>query len=267
METIRNGSKGEAVKVLQKALGIDADGIFGTETTVAVCNFQKSKGLDCDGIVGAKTWEALGIKETNSKCVDSCVLYKPLPVHVSSKPNRQIKYICIHYTAGASSAGGRAIGEYNVFCKREASADFAVDDTSIVQFNPDIQNKYCWSVGDKKNPYSTGGKLNGKCFNNNSISIEICSNLKKGTSASAANHSGWYFTEAALDNAKKLTKILMKKYNIPLERVVRHYDVTGKLCPGIIGWNDEDIYDSVSGKRTAKKNNSSEWIKFKESLK
>ena len=28
-----------------------------------------------------------------------------------------------------------------------------------------------------------------------------------------------------------LVKLLMKKYNVPAERVMRHYDVTGKICP------------------------------------
>ena len=33
----------------------------------------------------------------------------------------------------------------------------------------------------------------------------------------------------------------MKELNIPKERVIRHYDVTGKSCPGIIGWNEDTI--------------------------
>ena len=37
-------------------------------------------------------------------------------------------------------------------------------------------------------------------------------------------------------------------FNIPKERVVRHYDVTGKICPGWAGWFGE---------------NSREWYKFK----
>ena len=32
-------------------------------------------------------------------------------------------------------------------------------------------------------------------------------------------------------NAIALGKQLMKKYNIPISRVVRHYDVTHKVCP------------------------------------
>ena len=30
---------------------------------------------------------------------------------------------------------------------------------------------------------------------------------------------------------------VMKRYGIPIENVVRHYDISGKYCPGIIGWN------------------------------
>jgi N-acetylmuramoyl-L-alanine amidase CwlA len=29
----------------------------------------------------------------------------------------------------------------------------------------------------------------------------------------------------------------MQTYSIDKDHVIRHYDVTGKLCPGIIGWN------------------------------
>ena len=150
---------------------------------------------------------------------------------------------------------------------REASADFAVDDRDIVQFNPDLSNYYCWAVGDKKNQYSSGGQLNGKATNKNTISIEICSTCTPATSENVniPNHSGWSFSEESLNNAVKLAKILIKKYNIPLTNVVRHYDITGKLCPGIIGWNNEPIY--INGKASKNKSDSSSWEAFKERLK
>ena len=267
MNTLKKGSKGEEVKVLQKALNITVDGDFGTKTETAVKEFQKSKGLVADGIVGKKTWEALGITEnTNSKSVDSSVLYSPLKVHISKLSNRPITYIAIHYTAGGSSKKGSALNVKKVFETRNASADFCVDDETMVQFNPDIKNNYCWSVGDKKYPNSKGASLYGKATNRNTISIEMCSNLKKGYSAQYANHDGWYITDETIKQCIKLTKILMKKFNIPIERVVRHYDISGKLCPGVIGWNDELIYTD-NGKPTNKRNNSSKWIEFKELLK
>ena len=271
MSTLKLGSEGDEVKLLQKKLNITDDGIFGKQTEEAVKVFQKQHNLEDDGIVGRQTWNALGVKETtnstNSKCVDSSVIYAPLTKCITKAPNRSIKYIVYHFTAGASSAPGRAKGMKSSWEKSQrASADFGVDDRDICQFNPDLNNYNCWHCGDKLNPFGGGGKYHGKATNRNSIGIEICSNIKKGADVSKPNHSGWFYTEEALNNAVKLGKILMKKYNIDIDHVVRHYDVSGKLCPGLLGWNDGTIYNT-DGTKTNKKNNSSEWLKFKERLK
>lgn len=248
---LKIGNKGEEVKRLQEALGINNDGIFGKQTEEAVKLFQKKNGLEVDGIVGDKTWAALGFKDEIN------IIKMPLGVHISKAPNREIKYLAIHFTAGSSSKAGSAKSVKHVFESRKASADFAVDDQDIVQFNPDLKNYYCWAVGDGNGKYGVTNK--------NSISIEICSSLKKGTSAAVPNHSGWYFTDAALENAVKLSKYLMKKYNIPIERVIRHYDASRKSCPGLVGWNDGTLYKE-DGSKTKEKNNSNEWIKFKKKL-
>ena len=58
------------------------------------------------------------------------------------------------------------------------------------------------------------------------------------------NDGNWYFTEASLNNAIALAKYLMQQYGIPADRVIRHYDVNGKLCPGIIGWNADSGNES-----------------------
>ena len=248
---LKIGNKGEEVKRLQEALGINNDGIFGKQTEDAVKLFQKKNGLEVDGIVGDKTWAALGFKDEIN------IIKMPLGVHISKAPNREIKYLAIHFTAGSSSKAGSAKSVKHVFESRKASADFAVDDQDLVQFNPDIKNYYCWAVGDGNGKYGVTNK--------NSISIEICSSLKKGTSAAVPNHSGWYFTDAALENAVKLSKYLMKKYNIPIDRVIRHYDASRKSCPGLVGWNDGTLYKE-DGSKTKEKNNSNEWIKFKKKL-
>lgn len=248
---LKIGNKGEEVKRLQEALGINNDGIFGKQTEEAVKLFQKKNGLEVDGIVGDKTRAALGFKDEIN------IIKMPLGVHISKAPNREIKYLAIHFTAGSSSKAGSAKSVKHVFESRKASADFAVDDQDIVQFNPDLKNYYCWAVGDGNGKYGVTNK--------NSISIEICSSLKKGTSAAVPNHSGWYFTDAALENAVKLSKYLMKKYNIPIDRVVRHYDASRKSCPGLVGWNDGTLYKE-DGSKTKEKNNSNEWIKFKKKL-
>lgn len=60
---LRRGDRGEDVVVLQKALGVEADGDFGPDTEKAVRKAQKAAGLRQDGIVGPETWAALEKKE------------------------------------------------------------------------------------------------------------------------------------------------------------------------------------------------------------
>lgn len=57
--TLRRGSRGDTVRVLQRLLGITVDGDFGPKTEAAVMTFQKKAGLVADGVVGAYTWAAL----------------------------------------------------------------------------------------------------------------------------------------------------------------------------------------------------------------
>ena len=128
------------------------------------------------------------------------------------------------------------------------SADFIVDDSEIVQYNSDISHRACWAVGGKKYTSMTtseGGKYYNICTNSNSISIEMCSN-KVNTKKLGATDTDWYLTEATINNAVELTKYLMKQYNIPIENVIIHHQVTGKICPNpwcvnqsrLSKWND-----------------------------
>ena len=267
--TYKRGSKGDTVRQIQKALAnagfaVTCDGIFGQATEKAVKAYQKQKGLPADGIVGAKTLPLL-IPGTPSEGIDIANGY--IHTHITRSINRPIKYIAVHYTAGGTSKKGAAMNTKSVFLnpKRRGSADFVVDDETIVQINPDLKNYYCWGVGDSKNHTSGGGRLYSIATNRNTISIEVCSNLKKGFSASYPNHAGWYYTTASLDNTRRLIRYLMKKYNVPKANVVRHYDISGKLCPGIHGWNDAYIYTDT-GTKTGEKNNSKEWLEFWQSI-
>ena len=271
--TLKYGSRSEEVKTLQRLIGVTADGIFGKQTEAVVREYQRKNGLIADGIVGPKTWllllpagEPTGtVAEKPTGTVanqkDINIIDCHINTHITYAPCRAVKYIAVHYTAGSTSKTGTARQTRNVFLQRKASADFVIDDTEIVRINPDLNNYFCWSVGDKKNGYSGGGRLYGVATNRNTISIEICSNLTKGTSPAVANHKGWYFTPSALQNAQRLVKWLMAKYNIPKTNVVRHYDVSGKLCPGVVGWNDAPLY-TTDGKATGEKNTSAVWYEF-----
>jgi uncharacterized protein YkwD len=75
--TLQEGSSGEAVEVLQRALqraGFDpgpVDGEFGPMTAAAVRSFQAARGLVVDGIVGPQTWSALGEGEVTGPCANA----------------------------------------------------------------------------------------------------------------------------------------------------------------------------------------------------
>lgn len=170
---------------------------------------------------------------------------------ITSAPGRKIEYIVIHYTAGVTSHKGSAMNTADWFNNPAAvaSSDFIVDDAEVVQYNNSIKKQYTWHCGGVRYPSSKGGTLYGKCLNKNSIGVEICS-TNSTRKMKNANDPSYSFTQAVVDNAVELVKELMKQYNIDSDHVVRHYDCTGKPCPGIYGWN-------------ADSGSEAEWEKFK----
>lgn len=56
---LKLGSKGEAVKLVQKVVGATQDGDFGSVTELRVKNWQKANNLLADGIVGVVTWKKM----------------------------------------------------------------------------------------------------------------------------------------------------------------------------------------------------------------
>jgi flagellum-specific peptidoglycan hydrolase FlgJ len=185
---------------------------------------------------------------------------KTSTTNTTASQGRKILYIVEHYTAGVTSKSGSAANTASWFAQEnaKASADFIVDDSNIVQFNPDPANRYCWAVGGSSYG-NQGGSLYGVAKNANSISIEICSTNDTGK-VTNANDSHWSFTDAVLNKAVELTKYLMEKYGIDADHVIRHYDVNGKPCPGIIGWNaetgDESKWKAFKARLTASSDNS-----------
>lgn len=133
-----------------------------------------------------------------------------------------IKYLVIHYTANDGDTDENN-GKYFKNNIVKASAHYFVDDDSTTRSVPD--NYVAYSVGGKKyNDCSKtgGGKYYNKCTNANSLSIEICDDVKNGIV---------YPSAKTIANAIELAQSLMKKYNIPAENVIRHFDVNGKRCP------------------------------------
>jgi peptidoglycan DL-endopeptidase CwlO len=55
------------VRALQRALGVEADGVLGTATRRAVRAFQRAHGLEVDGIAGPATRAALGLGDAGTR--------------------------------------------------------------------------------------------------------------------------------------------------------------------------------------------------------
>ena len=131
----------------------------------------------------------------------------------ASRRPSDIRYLVIHFTA---NDGDSAKNNADYFAREApgASAHFFVDEREIWQ---SVQEKdiawHCGTRGMYFHPY---------CRNANSLGIELCSR-KRGEK--------YYFTPETVKNAQQFVRSLMKRYGIPTENVVRHYDVTHKNCP------------------------------------
>ena len=126
---------------------------------------------------------------------------------------RKIRYIVIHFTA---NDGDTAAGNCNYFASanRNASAHYFVDEKEAMRSVKDGDT--AWHCGAKKYKHA-------ECRNGNSIGIELCSRKD------AAGR--YYFKAETVQNAIELTRSKMEEHGVPAERVLRHWDVTGKNCP------------------------------------
>lgn len=126
----------------------------------------------------------------------------------------KIEYIVIHSTGNYTDTDeGNA--KFFVSGTRNASAHYFVDEDSITQVVKDKDG--AWHVGDGKNKNGIN--------NNNSIGIELC-------------HTNGKISDKTIANAIELVKLKMKEYNIPINKVVRHYDASGKNCPSPFNYNN-----------------------------
>lgn len=167
----------------------------------------------------------------------------------AKRNTEDVKYITIHYTGNDGDHDeGNAAYFHNTITK--TSAHYFVDDDSVTQSVPD--NYIAYSVGGTKYAdcdKTGGGKLYKKAKNSNTINIEMCDTSKDGHIMAS---------EKTINNTVELVRELMVKYNIPIENVIRHFDVTGKHCPAYFmddkAWNDflkkltinEEITDNVT---------------------
>lgn len=133
-----------------------------------------------------------------------------LTVNEYSRPGTKLEKvngIVIHYVGnpGTTAAQNRSFFEsLKDTHETSASSHFVVGmDGEIVQCIPTTEVAYCSNER-----------------NEDTISIECCHKKENGK-----------FTEETYDSLVHLTAFLCCKYNLEIEDIIRHYDVTGKECP------------------------------------
>ena len=140
-----------------------------------------------------------------------------------SRGGNAIKFIVVHYMGVPNRQsfwlyGGGYGGHYNIF----------FDGTIYKSADP--KTAILWHCGGGLQG-SGGHSFHGICTNSNSIGIECACKYTEDVSDASGDSGKWYFTTETQESIVYLASKLMDEYGIGIDHVIRHYDVTGKICP------------------------------------
>lgn len=121
-----------------------------------------------------------------------------------------VRYIVVHYTANKGDTA-KNNADYFARTTTKTSAHYFVDEKEVWQSVREKDTAYHCGANTYKHPF---------CRNGNSIGVEMCLLDKSGN-----------IRPGTIDTALSVVRQLMAAYDIPIDRVLRHYDVTGKNCP------------------------------------
>ena len=145
--------------------------------------------------------------------ISSCAGFTPSkPLLMRSLED--IRYLVIHFTA---NNGDTAKNNADYFAREVAgaSAHYFVDENEV--WRSVLDSCTAWHCGTK------GKYCHPHCRNKNSIGVELCSRKDA--------NGIYYFTGGTVERAVQLVRQLQTRYGIPRENILRHYDVTHKVCP------------------------------------
>jgi len=180
MIVLYKGSTGDNVRIIQDALGIESDGIFGPITEHFVKEFQKNKGLWSDGIVGPKTWTMLQLATTDrQEAKDDPIHFADIDINEHYLPEGEYlngptkkEYLFIHHTAGWQNPY-KCVNNWGKDNRGRIATEFVIGGPSI--FNTDFQydgeivkclpdGAYAWHLGKNGNQE----------MHTKSVGIEVC---------------------------------------------------------------------------------------------
>lgn len=138
------------------------------------------------------------------------------------------KYIVVHYLG--------VCGQNFELWDNGYGATFTIAWNGDVYYTADY-TAVTWQCGGKIQGEAKDGsgvaphRFYGQCTNYNSVSIENCVKRTDNKYEGDDNDDKWYFTEETQESLVWAVSKMMDDLNIPIERVIRHFDVTGKICP------------------------------------
>lgn len=138
------------------------------------------------------------------------------------------KYIVVHFLG--------VVGQNYDLWDNGYGATFTIAWNGDVYYTADY-TAVTWQCGGQNQGESKDGngvaphRFHGQCTNYNSVSIETCVKRTDNKYEGDDNDDKWYFTEESQESLVWAVSKMMDDLNIPIDRVIRHFDVTGKICP------------------------------------
>lgn len=255
----------DPAKLIQKvnALGYATGPTYATNVMKIVNKHNLTKYDNLDGV--QPTIYTPGYRKTTTiqktkkledrQIIDITARNKPMVPHKRysnpSEHDYKIQFIVCHYL-GVPNADNPDL--YESGGTKGYGGHYNIERNGKVYKAANPKTAVVWQCGGGRQG-SGGGSFFGICTNYNSIGIEcgVCYTDKDAKEGDGDSNK-WYFTEETQESLVWLVSKLMDEYNISFDHVIRHYDVTGKICP--------NPYVKNNGK-----NGNWTWTEFKNNLK
>ena len=226
MNTIKLGSKGEDVKMLQMYLGIIPDGDFGPKTLLKVKEWQLKNGLVADGVIGPKSW---AIIFPNGPLASTAKPQTPNSIGIS---DGMINFIC-QYETGKKFGYTMTAKDLNGYDLHDAGGHKTYGYGLLYHPNGKFMDtiKKTWTQKELERLFLEHAKLTSSKIDKWAITNKVKLNQnQKDAIASGCYNFGMGFLN------KQICKIIVANPNNPIIRNTWAHlsDVQGKKYPGLI---------------------------------
>lgn len=198
-----------AVETMETTETTDAEVTTSTETTTVTTATTKVTTVETTTVETTTATETTTAAITDEE-MEALIVRRYITVNPYSRvgdKRSSTKYIVVHYTANPGTSADNNWSYFNglaVAKTTSASSNFIIGlDGKIIQCMPLDEVAYANAP-----------------LNYDSISIECCHPDSTGQ-----------FTKETYDALVKLVSWLCHKYGLGTGNVIRHYDVSGKMCP------------------------------------